>query len=120
MKAELSKTFRFEAAHSLPNVPADHKCAGPHGHSYQVTITVAGRVDGRFGWVMDFDEIKKVVGPLVEQLDHTQLNEVEGLSNPTSEQIARWFWDRIRPRVPQLVAVAVAESATSLCTYRGE
>ena len=120
MKAELSKTFRFEAAHSLPNVPASHQCAGCHGHSYQVTVNVAGEVDEKLGWVMDFDAIKEVVEPLIRQLDHTQLNDVEGLSNPTSEQIARWLWTRIRTRIPQLAAVAVAESATSVCTYRGE
>jgi 6-pyruvoyltetrahydropterin/6-carboxytetrahydropterin synthase len=119
VKAELSKTFRFEAAHSLPNVPPEHKCAGRHGHSYQVTVTVAGEVHETLGWVMDFDEIKKAVEPLIRQLDHTQLNDVEGLSNPTSEQLAKWLWDRIRPRLPQLAAVSVAESVNSLCTYRG-
>lgn len=119
MNAELSKTFRFEAAHSLPNVSPDHKCAGPHGHSYQVTVTVAGEVDEKLGWVMDFDQIKKAVEPLIRQLDHTQLNEVEGLFNPTSEHIAKWLWERIRPQLPQLATVSVAESTTSLCTYRG-
>jgi len=120
MKAELSKTFRFEAGHRLPHVQPGHKCAGAHGHSYRATVTVSGEVDEHLGWVMDFGEIKEVVEPLIGQLDHKQLNDVPGLANPTSEQIARWLWDRIRPRLPQLAAVAVAESDTSLCTYRGE
>ena len=120
MRAELSKTFRFDAAHRLPNVPAEHRCAGLHGHRYHVTVTVAGEVDERLGWVMDFGEINEVVGPLIKQLDHCELNAVEGLDNPTSEQIAKWLWDRIKPRLPQLVSVAVAESDTSLCVYRGQ
>ena len=120
MRAELSKTFRFEAGHHLPNVPADHKCARPHGHSYRVTVVVEGPVDEHVGWVMDFGRIKAAVEPLLGQLDHADLNQIEGLTNPTSETIARWFWDRIRPQLPGLKAVSVAESEASCCTYRGQ
>jgi 6-pyruvoyltetrahydropterin/6-carboxytetrahydropterin synthase len=119
MQAELSKTFRFEAGHHLPNVPADHKCARPHGHGYRVTLVVEGPVDERVGWVMDFGEIRKVMAPLLERLDHADLNQVEGLDNPTAELIAKWFWDRARPQLPGLRSVTVAESDTSCCTYRG-
>ena len=120
MNAELSKTFRFEAGHRLPNVPAGHKCANPHGHSYRVTVTVAGPVDERAGWVMDFGRITAAVGPLIDRLDHADLNAVEGLDNPTSELLARWFWDRVKPALPELSAMAVAESETCLCVYRGK
>jgi len=120
MKAELSKTFRFEAGHRLPNVSPDHKCYNPHGHSYRLTVTVTGEVDPEAGWVMDFGRIKQAVEPLIAQLDHHVLNDVAGLANPTSELLAKWFWDRIRPEVPALSAVAVAESDTSVCVYRGE
>lgn len=119
MKAELTKTYRFDAAHRLPNVGADHKCARPHGHGYRVAVTVAGEVDPQTGWVMDFGRINRAVGPLIEQLDHAELNAVDGLANPTTEMIAKWFWDRLGPHLPELAAVAVAESDTSLCTYRG-
>jgi len=119
MQAELSKTFRFEAGHSLPKVAPTHKCAGPHGHSYRVTVTVAGEVDEQLGWVMDFGRIKQAVEPLIRRLDHANLNEVEGLSNPTSERLAKWLWDRIAAALPELTAVSVWESETSCCTYRG-
>ena len=89
------KAFTFEAAHSLPNVPQDHKCGRLHGHSFRVEVHVRGPVDGQAGWVMDFAEIKKAVQPLCELLDHRYLNEIEGLKNPTSENIARWIWDRL-------------------------
>ncbi len=119
MKAELSKTFRFDAGHHLPKVPPEHKCARPHGHSYRVTVVVAGAVDEHVGWVMDFGRIQGAMSPLIAQLDHADLNQVAGLDNPTSEVIAKWFWDRLAPRLPGLEAVSVAESETSCCTYCG-
>ncbi|MCD4699614.1 MAG: 6-carboxytetrahydropterin synthase QueD [Phycisphaerae bacterium] len=118
MKTELSKTFRFDAAHHLPNVPSGHKCAAMHGHGYRVTVVVTGQVDPKTGWVMDFGKINEVVEPLIKQLDHTTLNEIEGMDNPTSEMLAKWFWDRIAPDLPELSAIVVAESDTSSCTIK--
>ena len=120
MKAEISKTFPFDAGHHLPNVDPEHKCARPHGHSYRLTVVVAGEVDDELGWVMDFGRIKQAVEPLLARVDHATLNDIDGLANPTSEQIAKWFWDHIRAEIPELTAVAVHESETSCCTYRGE
>ena len=88
---ELSKEFTFEAAHLLPNVPEGHKCRRLHGHSFRVEVTVKGPVDPRTGWVMDFGELKEKFRPLEDQLDHRYLNEVAGLENSTSENIARWI-----------------------------
>ena len=120
MKAELCKTYKFDAGHYLPYVQPEHKCARPHGHSYRVTVSVVGEVDEKAGWVMDFGRVNEVVGPLVKQLDHASLNEIEGLDNPTSERLAKWLWDRIRPGLPGLEAVTVCETDTSSCTYRGK
>ncbi|MFB3892878.1 MAG: 6-carboxytetrahydropterin synthase QueD [Phycisphaerae bacterium] len=120
MNAELIRTFYFEAAHTLPGAPNGHKCRRFHGHSYQVDIHVAGKVDERAGWVMDFGIIKKAVEPAVAELDHRCLNDIEGLENSTSEMIAKWLWDRIAPALPGLTAVVVWESRTSRCVYRGD
>ena len=120
MKAELVKTFRFEAAHSLSGVPEGHKCRRLHGHSYRIDIHVAGDVDPQTGMVMDFGEIKRVVGGLLDTLDHRNLNEIAGLENSTSENMGKYLWDRIVPEIPQLAAVVVWESDTSRCIYRGE
>src|SRR6185295_4879994 len=117
---ELSKQFTFEAAHSLPNVPAGHKCARLHGHSFRVEVTVKGPVDPRTGWLMDFAELKALFKPLEEQLDHRHLNEIPGLENSTSENIARWIWQRLKPQLATLHAVTVHETCTSKCVYRGE
>lgn len=117
---EIFREFTFEAAHRLPEVPEGHKCARLHGHSYRVAVHVEGPVDERAGWVMDFGDVKAAFKPLEEQLDHHYLNEVEGLENPTSENLAVWIWDRLLPGLPTLSAVTVRETCTSGCTYRGK
>jgi 6-pyruvoyltetrahydropterin/6-carboxytetrahydropterin synthase len=117
---EIYKEFHFEAAHRLPNVPEGHKCARLHGHSFHVRLTLAGDVDAHAGWVMDFADVKKVFSPLHDQLDHRYLNDIEGLENPTSENIARWIWQRLARDLPQLSSVEIRETCTSGCVYRGE
>ena len=117
---ELTKEFTFEAAHSLPNVPEGHKCGRLHGHSFRVEVTVKGPVDPQTGWLMDFAELKEKFRPLEEQLDHRFLNEVAGLENSTSENSAKWIWERLKPGVKWLHAVTVRETCTSTCVYRGE
>ncbi|MGB5104782.1 MAG: 6-carboxytetrahydropterin synthase QueD [Steroidobacteraceae bacterium] len=116
---EIFKAFTLESAHRLPNVPAGHKCARVHGHSFRVEIHVQGPVDERLGWVMDFADVKTAFGPLFERLDHHYLNDVPGLENPTSENLARWIWREIAPRLPQLSRVVVHETCTSGAAYDG-
>ena len=119
MKLELRKTFQFEAAHKLPNVPADHKCARLHGHSFRVEIAVMGECDPRLGWLMDYADVAEAFKPLLERLDHYYLNEIPGLENATSENLAKWIWDRLKPKLPLLHEVVVAETCMSRCIYRG-
>ena len=117
---EIFKAFTLESAHRLPNVPAGHKCARLHGHSFRVEIHVSGPVDPQFGWVMDFADVKAAFEPLFRQLDHNYLNDVPGLENPTSENLARWIWQKLEPTLPQLSAVVVHETCTSGARYVGE
>lgn len=114
------KEFTIEAAHRLPNVRQGHKCARLHGHSFRVEVHVQGPVDEEAGWVVDFADIKKAFKPLFEQLDHHYLNEIEGLSNPTSENLAKWVWTRLRPGLPILSKVVVRETCNAGCVYQGE
>jgi 6-pyruvoyltetrahydropterin/6-carboxytetrahydropterin synthase len=116
---EIFKVFTLESAHRLPNVPAGHKCARVHGHSFRVEIHVQGPLDPHLGWVMDFADVKAAFQPLFEQLDHHYLNDVAGLENPTSEHLARWIWQRLQPALPQLSAVVVHETCTSGARYTG-
>lgn len=117
---DIFKQFTIEAAHRLPNLPPEHKCRRLHGHSFQIAVHVAGPVAEREGWVLDFADIAAAFEPLHGQLDHRYLNEVDGLENPTSENLARWIWDRLKPRLPQLSQVVVRETCTAGCIYRGE
>src|ERR1041384_6845541 len=110
MRIELRKTFPFEAAYLLPHLPESHKCRRLHGHSFKVEIVVAGEGDPKLGWLMDYGEIHEIFKPLWAQLDHHYLNEIAGLENPTSENIAVWVWTRLRPRLPLLTEVVVAET----------
>ena len=117
---ELFKQFSVEAAHWLPNVPADHKCRRMHGHSFQIQVHVRGPVDPHLGWVMDFALIKAAFAPVKDEIDHRCLNDVEGLENPTSENLARWLWKRLRPALPLLRKIVVQETCNSGCIYTGE
>lgn len=116
---EIYKEFTFEAAHRLPNVPEGHKCARLHGHSFLVRIFIAGDIDPHTGWLMDFSEVKKVFAPIYEQLDHNYLNDIDGLENPTSENIAIWIWTQLKPSLGALSQVEIRETCTSGCIYRG-
>ena len=117
---EVFKRFTFEAAHRLPHVPEEHKCGRLHGHSFSVVVYIEGQVGEDTGWVQDFADIRKAFKPILERLDHFYLNEIEGLSNPTSENIARWIWRQLEPDLPLLSKLTLKETCTSGCTYRGE
>lgn len=120
MTMEIYKEFTFEAAHQLPNVPEGHKCARLHGHSFYVRIYVSGTVDSNTGWVMDFGELKQHFAPIYNQLDHYYLNDIEGLENPTSENLARWIWQKLKPTLSILSQIEIKETCTSGCIYRGD
>lgn len=119
MRTRLERSYRFEAAHFLPKVVAGHKCARMHGHSYLIQVTLEGELDPELGWLLDFGELDARADGLIQQLDHRVLNEIEGLDNPTSELLAVWWWHKLAPGLPQLFEVAVSETPTSRCAYRG-
>lgn len=113
MSTGIFKVFQIEAAHRLPNVPAGHKCARLHGHSFRIEIHLRGEPDSALGWVMDFADVKTAFAPIFEALDHRYLNEVPGLENPTSERLAAWIWEHLQPSLPQLCEVVVHETCTA-------
>lgn len=116
---EVFKEFSFEAAHRLPQVPADHKCSRLHGHTFYVRLSVSGELNPDMGWLMDFADIKSAFQPIYDRLDHYYLNDIPGLENPTSENLAVWIWQELKPRLPQLSAVEIRETCTSGCIFRG-
>ena len=120
MHARLTKDFTFEAAQTLPLAPEGHKCRNMHGHSFKVEVSVEGEVDRTSGWVYDHAEIGAAMKPLIAQLDHSYLNEVAGLENPTIENMATWFWKKLAPQCPGLCEIVIHETPTARCVYRGE
>ncbi len=120
MRAQLTKEFRFEAAHTLPSLPEDHKCRRMHGHSFKIDISVEGEVDEEIGWVYDHKQISEAMGPLLELLDHGYLNDIEGLESPTIERMAAWFWRKLAPDLPGLCEIVIYETPTARCVFRGD
>jgi len=116
---EIRKSFTIEAAHRLPNLPPGHKCARLHGHSFEIEIAVGGPMDPVKGWIMDYGDIKEAFHPIYDLLDHNYLNDITGLENPTSENLALWIWESLKPELHNLTAVIVHETCTTTCEYRG-
>jgi len=117
----LEKQFRFEASHQLPN--HDGKCARLHGHSWIGRAVVEGvelhTTGPKVGMLIDYADINEPVKRLVEAyLDHYHLNESTGLVNPTSEELALWIFNRLKPLITGLSAIVIEETCTSRCEYR--
>jgi 6-pyruvoyltetrahydropterin/6-carboxytetrahydropterin synthase len=117
---EIYKDFVFEAAHKLPNVAPGHKCGRLHGHSFHVRLYIKGEIDENTGWIMDFGDIKAIFKPIYDRLDHYYLNDIEGLENPTSEVLAKWIWQQLKPQLKELDKIEIKETCTSGCIYRGD
>lgn len=113
------REFGFEAAHRLPLLPAEHKCSRLHGHSFKVRVEAELPVDPNTGWTIDFGDLDAICRPTFDRLDHHYLNEIEGLENPTSENLALWIWNRLAPDLSGLKTITVQETCRNACIYEG-
>lgn len=113
------KQFSFDSAHFLPAVPKGHKCGNMHGHTYSLTVFIEGMPEQKSGWIIDYGDLKKVIKPIIDQLDHHLLNEILGLENPTSENLSIWLWNKIKPLLPNLIKIELKETPSSGVTYEG-
>lgn len=123
MKIELVKEFSFKALHKLPYAPAGNRLHLPHGHSFRVDVSVEGEISPQTqtGSVTDYNDIEHAMDPLLEQyLEDTYLNQIDGLENPTEENIARWIWSHLKVRLPGLKRISLQETCTSTCRYEGD
>lgn len=124
MPVILTKKFGFESAHYLPHMPEGHKCRRMHGHSFRIEVNLMGEADPDTGILIDYGDVKEIVQPFVKMLDHWCINEVgerEGnllLQNPTSENLAKWFFEKLIDLLPGLYSIIVHETCTSKCEYR--
>lgn len=113
MKYEITKSFRFEAAHSLPHLPEGHQCSRLHGHSYEIIVGVSSCVIPiKTGWVQDYADISEAIMPLIDKLDHRNLNDILDMKT-TAENLAGWFWAECGLVLPMLSRIEVRETPTS-------
>ena len=117
MKIELKQQFQIESARFLPNLPAEHPCRQMHGHSFKITLTLAGEMNQELGWLIDYNDIVKAMQPLIQQLDHKTLNEIPGLENPTTENLCVWLYERSRGVLPLVTRVTISETASTECSF---
>jgi 6-pyruvoyltetrahydropterin/6-carboxytetrahydropterin synthase len=117
---QIYKEFSFDSAHFLPNVPEGHKCKNMHGHTYRFKVVIEGEPDPHFGWIMDFKQLKDAVNPVIDQLDHNLINSIEGLENPTAENITIWIWKQIKPLLPLFSRIELYETPTTGVIYSGK
>jgi|TARA_Y100000389_G_scaffold181272_1_gene196727 6-pyruvoyltetrahydropterin/6-carboxytetrahydropterin synthase len=117
---ELTRKYEFHAARKLTGIELEHPCAQLHGHTFSVVIAVNGKIDDAKGWVIDFFDIDKIFKEEIYQsLDHKYLNDISGLENPTTELIAIWIWNKLKPHFNGLTKVKVSEGDSYGCTYLG-
>ena len=110
---EVEKDFGFEAAHWFERGDADEHDPESkrrmHGHSFRGTVRLVGDPRDETGWIRDLWKIDALIQQhVVDVLDHSLLNEVEGLERPAMEQIARWVFERLEPHLPGLDTVEIA------------
>ena len=116
---DLFRIFYLQCARRLPGLPNSHPCSRLHGHSFTVKLTLRSPLDHALGWVMDFGTVDAVWLQVYARLDHRYLNDIDGLENPTSENLAIWLWQTLQLDLPQLYTIAVMEGHDSGCIYYG-
>jgi 6-pyruvoyltetrahydropterin/6-carboxytetrahydropterin synthase len=113
---KISKQFSFSASHVLDLLPEDHPCSRLHGHNYVITVHLKSETLNEYGFVKDYKSLKTIKHFIDETLDHRYLNEVIP-GPPTSENIARFLYDRFKSEIPELYAVEVSETPQTSCVY---
>tara|TARA_B100000927_G_scaffold276378_1_gene257098 strand:+ start:422 stop:790 length:369 start_codon:yes stop_codon:yes gene_type:complete len=116
---KLSCEFSFDAAHSLGHYLAGHANTRVHGHSFRARVTLKGMPDEN-GQIVDLEEMGRLLNELRNQLDHQMLNEIDGLEQPTLENLCLFIWDNLQNSLPQISAVEVfRDSLGQSCLYQG-
>jgi 6-pyruvoyltetrahydropterin/6-carboxytetrahydropterin synthase len=120
MMFELSKQFRFDAAHTLNRAIQTESSRRIHGHSYRAEVTVRGRPDPETGMVVDLGVLEAKLHEAHDALDHRFLDEMNDLGPATMENLCAWIWRKLAPDITNLVRVAVfRDSSGETCVYFG-
>lgn len=117
---DISYRFGFDAAHRFSGMPRGHRYRGVHGHSFGVEVTLRGTQQQPNGFVADFSKLEAACARLHKQLDHTLLNDITGLEQPSLENLCVWIWKKLKPKFPGLARVTVRrDSLGQACMYAG-
>ena len=114
------KKFHIESARSLPSLPDEHPCSQVHGHSFEIILKVSGELNEKTGFIIDFQEIEDSFDPIRKLLDHAYLNNIKGLENPTSENMCKYIWEKVKPEILGFVEIEIKETHSTGCIYRGD
>ncbi len=117
---EISYRFGFDAAHRFAGMPRGHRYRGVHGHSFGVEVSLRGTPQPPNGFVADFSKLEAACARLRATLDHSLLNDIPGLKQPSLENLCVWIWDKLKPKFPGLARVTVRrDSLGQACSYQG-
>jgi 6-pyruvoyltetrahydropterin/6-carboxytetrahydropterin synthase len=116
---ELTKSFRFEAAHALSGTTLGTVSEEIHGHSFRAEITVRGTPNPETGMIVDLGLFEREIAAVSTLLDHKLLNRVEGLEWPTLECLSRFIWDRIAAAASPVRVTVYRDSCGESCSYLG-
>ena len=115
------RNFRFHSASYLPKLSDDHICKQMHGHTFNLTVYIKDKINNSTGFVIDFYDIDKIVKKsIIDLVDHKVLNDLENLSNPTSEHLSKWIWSKLILELPKLVKIKLSEDHGTGIVYQGE
>lgn len=118
---ELSKQFRFDAAHTLDRIVQTESSRRIHGHSYRGEVTLQGRPNPETGMIVDVGILERELEGVRDALDHRFLDDINDLGPATMENLCKWIWDRLKPELPALSKVSVyRDSHGDACSYWGE
>ena len=115
------RSFRIHASRFLPKLSDNHICKKMHGHTFNLTIHITGPVNKKDGFVIDFFDIDTIVNhTIISKIDHKVLNDIDNLSNPTSENLTKWIWIELRKPLKGLSKIILSEDHGTGIIYKGE
>jgi 6-pyruvoyltetrahydropterin/6-carboxytetrahydropterin synthase len=115
---EIKVKSSFSAAHNLRNYRG--KCENLHGHNWNIEAIFAYKGLSKTGMAVDFKEAKSLLESVLEEFDHSYLNETGVFKrlNPTSENMAKLIYDGIKKKNRRVASVSVWENDNSCATYK--
>jgi 6-pyruvoyltetrahydropterin/6-carboxytetrahydropterin synthase len=117
---ELTKSFRFEAAHTIAGTTLGSASEEVHGHSFRAEIAISGEPDPRTGMIVDLGQFERSIADVQQMLDHKLLNRIESLGAPTLENLAKFIFERVQHAGRVKRVTVYRDSREEACSYFGQ